>query len=65
MVGEAAGDVSRPCLPIELVPDCPLTPRQALAFFASLCIVSFAIAGFFVVQGLWPVLPFAAAARAG
>ncbi len=59
MVGETAGDATRPSLEIELVPNCSLTPRQALAFFASLCIVSFAIAGYFVAQGLWPVLPFA------
>ena len=59
MVGETAGAGSRRGLAIELVPNCSLTPRQALAFFASLCVVSFTIAGFFVAQGLWPVLPFA------
>lgn len=59
VVGETAGDDVRRSLAIELVPNCSLTPRQALAFFASLCIVSFAIAGYFVAQGMWPVLPFA------
>jgi len=33
--------------------------RGALLFFGSLCFVSFAIAGFFTLQGFWPVLPFA------
>lgn len=60
MTHEAArGDRKSGGIAIELIPNCSLTPRQALGFFASLCIVSFTIAGFFAVQGLWPILPFA------
>ena len=59
MVDETAGESLRRGLAIELVPNCSLSPRQALGFFASLCVVTFTIAGFFVAQGLWPVLPFA------
>lgn len=59
VVDETAGAGARRGLAIELIPNCSLTPRQALGFFASLCVVSFAIAGFFVARGLWPVLPFA------
>lgn len=44
---------------IELRPNCSLTVRGAIWFFASLCVVSFGIAGFFVARGYWPVLPFA------
>jgi len=59
VLGETAGSDARRALAIELVPNCSLTPRQALAFFASLCIVTFAIAGLLAARGLWPVLPFA------
>lgn len=59
MVGETAGDDIRHGIAIELFPNCSLTPRQAAGFFASLCVVSFVIAGYFAAQGLWPVLPFA------
>lgn len=44
---------------IELRPNCSLTPRGALVFFASLCVVSFGIGALFASQGFWPVLPFA------
>lgn len=44
---------------IELVPNCSLTPRGARLFVGSLATVTFAVAGFFALQGLWPVLPFA------
>lgn len=44
---------------IELTPHCSLTPRGAAWFFASLCFVSFALAGLCAAQGFWPVLPFA------
>jgi uncharacterized membrane protein len=44
---------------IEIVPNCSMTGRGALFFFASLCVVSFAIAGFWAWRGFWPVLPFA------
>lgn len=59
VVDETAWAGARRGLVIRLVPNCSLTPRQALAFFASLCLVSLAIAGFFAARGLWPVLPFA------
>lgn len=51
----AAGNERR----LELVPNCSLTPRGAIAFFLSLCVVSFAVAGYFAARGLWPILPFA------
>jgi uncharacterized membrane protein len=44
---------------IEISPNCSLSVRGARVFFASLCFVSFAIAGFVALQGFWPVLPFA------
>ena len=44
---------------IELAPNCSLTPRGARLFVGSLAAVTFAIAGFFALQGFWPVLPFA------
>jgi uncharacterized membrane protein len=44
---------------IEISPNCSLSAQGALLFFGSLCFVSFAIAGFFALQGFWPVLPFA------
>ncbi len=39
--------------------NCSFSPRQVLAFYLSLTLVSFAIAGFFALKGLWMVLPFA------
>ena len=44
---------------IELRPNCSLTPRGARLFVGSLAVVTFAVAGFFALRGLWPVLPFA------
>jgi uncharacterized membrane protein len=44
---------------IELSPNCSLTPRSARAFVGALAFVTFGTAGFFALQGLWPVLPFA------
>ncbi len=44
---------------VELRPNCSLSVAGALLFFGSLCALSFAIAGLFVTQGFWPVLPFA------
>ncbi len=44
---------------IELVPNCALTPRSARAFVGGLAVLTFGIAVFFAVQGLWPVLPIA------
>ena len=44
---------------IELAPNCSLTPRGARRFVGGLAAVTFAVAGFFALQGYWPVLPFA------
>jgi uncharacterized membrane protein len=44
---------------IELAPNCSLTPQGARLFVGSLALVTFAVAGLFAAQGLWPVLPFA------
>jgi uncharacterized membrane protein len=49
------GDFDR----IELLPNCSLTVRGAVFFFASLALASLTFAMYFVLQGLWPVLPFA------
>lgn len=48
-------------LPItyELRPNCSLSVRGAMLFFGSACVLCFGVAGFFVVRGFWPVLPFA------
>jgi uncharacterized membrane protein len=44
---------------IELAPNCSLTPRSATWFVGGLAAVTFAVAGYFALQGLWPILPFA------
>jgi uncharacterized membrane protein len=44
---------------IELVPNCSLSPQGAAFFFGTLTGVTLTIATLFVVQGYWPVLPFA------
>lgn len=44
---------------IELLPNCSLSVRHAIVFFASIALASLTFASYFVVQGLWPVLPFA------
>ena len=44
---------------IELAPNCSLTPNGARLFVGSLAVVTFTVAGFFALQGFWPVLPFA------
>lgn len=44
---------------IEIAPNCSLSPRGAGLFFGSICLVSFAVAGFWAAHGFWPVLPFA------
>ena len=44
---------------IDIAPNCSLSVHGAVFFFASLCIVSFAIAGIMAALGFWPVLPFA------
>ena len=43
---------------IVLTPNCSLTPRTALFFFGTIFGVSLTFALFFVVKGLWPILPF-------
>ena len=40
-------------------PNASLSPRQALSFFAGMCLVCIGIAAVFAAQGYWPVLPFA------
>lgn len=40
-------------------PNASLSPRQALGFFAGMCLICMGIAVLFAVQGAWPVLPFA------
>jgi uncharacterized membrane protein len=45
---------------IELAPNCSLKPAGALLFFVSTCLFCLGFALFFVFQGFWPVLPFAA-----
>lgn len=55
-------DTKADCAPewrIELAPNCSLTPTGARVFVGSLALVTFAVAGFFALQGFWPVLPFA------
>ena len=43
---------------IVLTPNCSLTPGTALIFFGSLFCVSLIFALMFVLNGLWPILPF-------
>ncbi len=40
--------------------NCSLTPRQMALAYGGLCALSFAVAGFFWLQGAWVVMPFAA-----
>ncbi|MBS0396289.1 MAG: DUF2244 domain-containing protein [Proteobacteria bacterium] len=44
---------------VELLPHCSLTPAQARGFFGLVAATSLTVAGFFVANGYWPVLPFA------
>jgi uncharacterized membrane protein len=44
---------------IELAPNCSLTAPAAAVFFATIAFVTLSVAMLFVVQGYWPVLPFA------
>ena len=44
---------------IELAPNCSLTPQSARWFVGGLAAVTFAVAGYFALRGLWPILPFA------
>jgi len=43
----------------ELTARCSLTPHTARIFVATMAAGTFAVAGFFTLQGYWPVLPFA------
>jgi uncharacterized membrane protein len=43
---------------IELAPNCSLQAPAARWFFVATCLFSLGFALVFVVQGLWPVLPF-------
>lgn len=52
-------EAAAPAYRIELAPNCSLTPASARAFVGGLAFVTFATAGFFALQGFWPVLPFA------
>jgi uncharacterized membrane protein len=45
----------------ELSPNASLTESAALVFFGLVAGVSLSVAGLFVAQGYWPVLPFAGA----
>jgi uncharacterized membrane protein len=42
----------------ELAPNCSLKPAAARLFFVATCVFSLGFSLIFVVQGLWPVLPF-------
>jgi len=46
-------------LTIQLAPNCSLTPRGAVLFFSSICLVTFSIAITMAFKGLWPIFPFA------
>ena len=45
-------------LRIEISPNCSLSVRGALGFFAGLCCVSLSIGGLMAARGFWPILPF-------
>jgi uncharacterized membrane protein len=40
-------------------PNASMSVRQAVLFMGWMCAAALAIAGFFAVQGYWPILPFA------
>lgn len=46
-------------LRIDLRPNCSLTPESARWFVGGLAALAFGVAGFFALQGFWPILPFA------
>ena len=46
---------------IDLSPNCSLSSRGAVIFFASVCFPTFSVAGVATLLGFWPVLPFAGA----
>jgi uncharacterized membrane protein len=43
----------------DLAPNCSLSTRGALLFFASMCFTTLGVAGVATLLGYWPVLPFA------
>jgi uncharacterized membrane protein len=45
---------------IELIPRCSLTPRGARVFVAIVAVPTFTIGTVYALQGMWPVLLFAA-----
>jgi uncharacterized membrane protein len=49
---------TRQPLRIVICPNCSLSLREAALFFASLCGVSFAVAGLLALKGMWLVLPY-------
>lgn len=55
----AAGSASSSVNHWVLKKNCSFTPRQVVLFFLSLTAASLVIAGYFVMRGLWLVLPFA------
>lgn len=48
-----------PSIQIRLQPNCSLSTRGAVYFFASCCLASFGVATLMALRGWWPVLPFA------
>lgn len=54
-----AGAVESAHARIVIAPNCSLSARGAVLFFASLCAPCFGIAGVLTFLGFWPVLPFA------
>ncbi len=55
----AQGEGDVPLVQWQLKPNCSITPTQLIQFYASLCIVSLGIGGFFWLQGASLVLLFA------
>ena len=45
----------------DLAPNCSLSPRGAVVFFATVCVPTFGVAAVATMLGFWPVLPFAGA----
>jgi uncharacterized membrane protein len=56
--GVASYPVDAAAQRIEISPNCSLSVRGAVGFFAGLCFVSFAIGGLMAARGFWPILPF-------
>ncbi len=60
MQGSGLGETGEaPARRIDLLPNCALTPATARLFFGAVALTSLTIATFFVLNGFWPVLPFA------